>query len=320
MTTTLVQPVRAARVPQAYGTILVCGGGCYGGYYVRQLARAVQGGALACERVVVLDRDPHAPVARLVAALASGDLHAARALLWRPPVMLPVAPEAAPGPTAAVAAPLVAREDEDAATRARLDADLDAVRALPLDVAIAPWDASVPAWLDRAAADPATHARDALVPSPLMPHLTAEWVAARLSAARGGADVVRESLPVPPATPWERAADDGSAHYASFATWICPINCVEPATCPHTRGPRDWSMPVVAARLVADAAAARRPIDAVAVFHTEHRTHGVGMFDLATAARAARAIEALPTGRTVRVLVGSVSHCHGAFALLAAVR
>lgn len=306
--------------PHTYGTILVCGGGCYGGYYVRQLARAVQGGALACERVVVLDHDARAPVPRLVAALAAGDMPAARALLWRPPVMLPVAPDAAPGPTAAVAAPVVAPEDEDAATRARLDADLAAVRALPLAVEIVPWSASVPAWLDRAAADPAAHARDALVPSPLMPHLTAEWLASRLSVARAGAPVTREPLPVPPATPWERGADDGSAHYASFATWICPINCVEPATCPHTRGPRDWSMPRVADAVGVASHDTARPIDVVATFHTTHRTHGVGMFDLADASRAAVAVDALPRDRAVRVLVGSVSHCHGAFALLHAAR
>ena len=49
---------------QAYGTIVVVGGGCYGSYYVRQLARAVAAGALACERVRVVDRDPGCQVGR----------------------------------------------------------------------------------------------------------------------------------------------------------------------------------------------------------------------------------------------------------------
>lgn len=313
-------PVRATRASLAYGTILVCGGGCYGGYYVRQLARAVASGALTCHRVLVLDRDGHAPVTRLVTALADGDLTSARTLLWRAPLAVPIAPGAAPGPTAAVAAPVIARDDEERVTRERLDADLAAVRALPLAVEIAPWSTSVPAWLDRAAADPVGHARDALVPSPLMPHLTADWLATRLSAARGGVPVTRVPLPVPPDTPWERAADDGSAHYASFATWICPINCVEPATCPHTRGPRDWSMPRVADVVALASRETSRPIDLVATFHTTHRSHGVGMFDLAAATTAAAAIDALPRDRDVRVLVASVSHCHGAFALLHAAR
>ncbi len=28
----------------------------------------------------------------------------------------------------------------------------------------------------------------------------------------------------------------------SFATWTCPATCIEPSTCPHTRGPKDWDM------------------------------------------------------------------------------
>lgn len=28
----------------------------------------------------------------------------------------------------------------------------------------------------------------------------------------------------------------------SFATWTCPASCIEPPTCPHTRGPKDWDM------------------------------------------------------------------------------
>ena len=313
----LVVP-RRARATLRLGTILVAGGGCYGGWYVRQLARAVRGGALVCDRVVVLDREAEAPAMRLARALRDGDVGAARRALWRAPVPVTPAPGAEPGPILAVAAPVLDERDEPPALRATLDADLAAARVLPLEAEAGPWEVTIPAWLDRAAADPAAHRHDALVPSPLMPHLTADWVAARLAAARPGWTVSRLPLPVAPATPWQAAAPDGSAHYASFATWTCPINCIEPATCPHTRGPRAWSMPAVAAQIAAEAATAGAPVDALAVFHTEHRTHGVGMFDLAAASRAARAIEALADDRPVRVLVGSVSHCHGAFALVEA--
>ncbi|MCU0627848.1 MAG: hypothetical protein MUF21_15465, partial [Gemmatimonadaceae bacterium] len=194
---------------------------------------------------------------------------------------------------------------------------LEAVRALPLAIEQGAWEVTVPAWLDRAADHPGTHARDALVPSPLMPHLTADWVAARLARHRGhGTRSDRAPLPVPPPTPWASAAPDGRAHYASYATWLCPINCIEPATCPHTRGARDWSMPRAAAAIVDAAAASAGAIDALALFHTTHRTHGVGMFDLADAARAAAAIRALDATRPARLLVASVSHCHGAFAVV----
>ena len=54
--------------PQRYATIVVVGGGCYGGYYVRQLDRAARAGALEAERVVVVDRDPACAVALTLAS------------------------------------------------------------------------------------------------------------------------------------------------------------------------------------------------------------------------------------------------------------
>lgn len=65
-----------------YGTIVVCGGGCYGGYYVRQLARARTAGAIRFERLVVVDRDPGCRVAQLIEAIRVGDDHAIAAHSW----------------------------------------------------------------------------------------------------------------------------------------------------------------------------------------------------------------------------------------------
>ena len=48
---------RAERETQRFGTIVVVGGGCYGGYYVRQLARAERAGAITWQRLLVVDRD-----------------------------------------------------------------------------------------------------------------------------------------------------------------------------------------------------------------------------------------------------------------------
>src|SRR5881398_1794943 len=56
---------RASERLQRFGTIVVVGGGCYGSYYVRQLTRAHRAGALAWERVVVVDRDARCRVAGL---------------------------------------------------------------------------------------------------------------------------------------------------------------------------------------------------------------------------------------------------------------
>src|SRR3954468_6789507 len=54
------------------GTIVVVGGGCYGSYYVRQLSRAADAGALSWERLVVVDRDPECRVARAKAGATAG--------------------------------------------------------------------------------------------------------------------------------------------------------------------------------------------------------------------------------------------------------
>ena len=56
-----------AREVQRYGTVVVVGGGCYGGYYVRQLRRGVHAGALSAERILVVDRDASCAVARAAA-------------------------------------------------------------------------------------------------------------------------------------------------------------------------------------------------------------------------------------------------------------
>ena len=76
---------------------------------------------------------------------------------------------------------------------------------------------------------------DAIVPSPLMPHLMFEWILER----------ARERWPDGPS---RRAARDDAARHAVAARdaersalrelrrrGSCPINCIEPRNCPHTR-------------------------------------------------------------------------------------
>ncbi|MDE3054844.1 MAG: hypothetical protein KGJ70_13215, partial [Gemmatimonadota bacterium] len=113
----------------------------------------------------------------------------------------------------------------------------------------------------------------------------------------------------PPDVPWERPGADGT-HYVSFATWTCPINCIEPAVCPHTRGPRDWSL----APAIRDWAARRgAPAPGPFLFRCTHRAYGVGMVDVRDVLAADAAIAAAGAdGSPVDVVVGTVSHCHGA--------
>src|SRR5215207_9586832 len=52
---------------QQYGTIVIVGGGCYGGYYVRQLQRAARASAVTAREIVVVDHDPGCAVALTLA-------------------------------------------------------------------------------------------------------------------------------------------------------------------------------------------------------------------------------------------------------------
>lgn len=186
----------------------------------------------------------------------------------------------------------------------------------PCDFVAAEWDD----YFDRAlgeAADASVRqdtSADAIVPSPLMPHLALAWLERR-ARARFGADVVRRlPLTVPPPTPWQRAGSDGT-HYASFATWTCPVNCVEPVRCPVTRGHRAWSMPD-AMRLYAQSLPESDRLLGPLVFHCSHRAYGVGMVDVRDLVDADRFISANGAKGHAEFLVATVSHCHGALGRL----
>lgn len=186
----------------------------------------------------------------------------------------------------------------------------DATSPAP-ELVVAEWRAWFDAYLSRAAEYSAESDRDAVVPSPLMPHLMFEWVLERARSRWPALAVEQLPLDRVPSTPWARAGGDGTM-YVSFATWECPINCVEPARCPHTRGARDWSLPV-ALRRDADAwRASGEPISGPHVFRVTHRAYGVGMLDVADVVAADRALGEAGTRGPAELLVATTSHCHGA--------
>ncbi|HEX5436382.1 MAG TPA: hypothetical protein VFW98_04445 [Gemmatimonadaceae bacterium] len=253
------------REREQYGTIVVVGGGCYGSYYVRQLQRAAAAGAVVCERLLVVDRDPDCRVAGEHQSAAHG-------------AAPPVAPE-----------PVVAVQD---------------------------WHDFFHAYLAEAMSRGSAADVDAIVPSPLMPHLLFDWLIQRARERWPHRCVQRRALERPPSIPWQHAAPDGT-HYVSFAEWICPINCIEPARCPEIRGPRTWSMPP-ALRAYASAERARgHQMDGPVVFQCSHRAYGVGMIDTRDVLAADRLVAAAGAMDATEVLVGTVSHCHGAWGILA---
>jgi hypothetical protein len=173
---------------------------------------------------------------------------------------------------------------------------------------VTPWDEYLAGWL---ADGPQALQNDAMVPSPLMPHLCLDWLIARAHARWPARRVHVEPLPAAPPTPWERAAPD-NRHYVSFATWTCPVNCIEPAKCPATRDVRDWSMPVTIQHMVDEEPTLR----GATIFQCTHRTFGVGMIDAAAIAQADQTFTQWGNEGPCRMLVGTVSHCHGALGVL----
>ena len=240
------------RRPQRYGRIVVVGGGCYGGYYVRQLGRAERAGAVSWDELVVVDREARCAVAALPAE-------------ERPPRMRLV---------------------------------------------VSGWNEYFSEYLPLATVDAARHA-DAIVPSPLMPHLMADWLVARARGRWPERSVRLDPIESLSAIPWQRTGEDGT-HYVSFAEWICPINCIEPARCPEIRDVRTWSLPVALQTSAQSARAAGDDAPTPLLFHCTHRVYGVGMIDVSDVAYADATIATRGAAGEASFLLGTVSHCHGA--------
>jgi hypothetical protein len=265
----------AGRRAIAFGTIWIVGGGCYGSYYARQLGRASAAGAISWDRLAAVDRDPACQLATAVAA-GSGEF---------PPLE-------------------VLRADWGDFFDAELTAAAERIAEAPEAPRAAPASGA------RALAG----ADDAIIPSPLMPHLLFEWLERRARRRWSEASVSRRPVSEAIGVPWERLAPDGT-RYVSYADWTCPINCIEPARCPHTRGERDWSLPQTLHRRAQAVVRGSSPEARIVTFHCTHRVYGVGMIDVADVLRADRLVQANGVGE-LDLLVGTTSHCHGALSRL----
>lgn len=172
------------------------------------------------------------------------------------------------------------------------------------------WDAFFDSYLGSRPPGP-----DAIVPSPLMPHLMFDWLLR--SARRRWPDRVVAQRPaeIASGTPYDVLHPDGT-RYVSFADWLCPVHCVEPATCPVTSAPRTWEMSDAVAGLT-ERLARQGPVSGPVVFVCRHRAYGVGMFDVAEVlAGDALVAGAGAVGSELDVVVATVSSCHGAVSLL----
>ncbi len=180
-------------------------------------------------------------------------------------------------------------------------------------VVVADWDAFLDTWLAdpaRAVLDPP----DMIVPSPLMPHLLASWLAREAQWRAPTRVVAFEPATAPLGTPFDQLHPTG-VRYVSWADWICPTHCVEPARCPAIRGPRTWEMgeSVTEWTRRQGLPEAAGPV----LFTCRHVTDGVGMYPTWLATTAIGTLERLLMEEgPSRLVVGSVSACHGAIAVL----
>lgn len=239
----------------ATAEIAIIGGGCYGSFYVRQLERAREKGAVAYRRLLVVDRDSGCQMAREVGE----------------------------------------RDDRR--------------------LIVAEWGDFLDQWLGVPRDRAAPSGEDAIVPSPLMPHLMYEWLVRRARARWPGREVTQRALLAEARTPYDMLAPNGT-RYVSFADWICPTHCVEPALCPAIRAPRTWEMSD-ALEALRERLDRRTPTAGPVLFQCRHRAYGVGMFDAASVqAGDAAVVAAGAGGAELDILVGTISSCHGAASLL----
>lgn len=177
-----------------------------------------------------------------------------------------------------------------------------------VEVVRAEWGAFL---RERLAEMPAS-TNDHLVPAPLAPHLLFDWLLAE-AAALPGVTAARAACALPLDLPVSQPLANGN-QIISAANWLCPVTCIEPALCPAIRGPRTWDLGTIVRAAVAETPGT---CTSAAIFTCRHFAWGVGTIPIADLITAREELHAaLQAGQPQRVVVGTVSHCHGILALL----
>jgi hypothetical protein len=180
--------------------------------------------------------------------------------------------------------------DRDPACRAAVEAAGDP----RVRVETAEWEGWLAAHLGEAGPD------DHLVPYHWAPHLLLGWLEGELR--RVGAVTARGGELAPRGLPFESTTSAGD-RALSYASWVCPPTCIEPAVCPHTRGPKDWSL---AADLEAPASDGATPV----VFRCLHLIYGVGTIPVRAVLAARNRLCAARATGSHNYVVATSSHCH----------
>jgi hypothetical protein len=153
-------------------------------------------------------------------------------------------------------------------------------------------------WLDAHLGDASP--QDHLVPYHWAPHLLLGWLEGALR--RAGASTARGGAIAPRGLPFEATTGAGD-RALSYASWACPPTCIEPAVCPHTGGPKDWS-------LAADLEVPDGDDTVPVVFRCLHLVHGVGTIPVADIFAARDRLLAQVSATPTTCVVATSSHCH----------
>ena len=202
--------------------------------------------------------------------------------------------------------------DQEGDCRARRELGEASDRAF----AVSDWTAFFDRYLGAARPVLPLEPQDYIVPSPHMPHLMFEWVVRRARGRWPSRAIAVEPVPGKLGTPYDRTAPDGT-RYVSFADWICPTHCVEPAVCPAIGSARTWEMASAVTALAEELQREGRPLHGRALFVCRHHVYGVGTFAVDAVLDGDGVVAAAGKRReATAVLIGTISSCHGALNLL----
>ena len=202
--------------------------------------------------------------------------------------------------------------DRDGRCRARRELPPASDRAF----VTAEWGAFFDTFLGSARRSLPFEPGDYIVPSPHMPHLMFEWVRRRAELRWPQRGIAVELVPGQLDMPYDRIGADRT-RFVSFAAWICPTHCIEPAVCPAIGAPRTWEMADAIVALAERLRRAGRRVYGPALFVCKHHVFGVGTFAVdAVLAGDGIVASAGAHHEPASVLVGTISSCHGAVNLL----
>jgi hypothetical protein len=150
--------------------------------------------------------------------------------------------------------------------------------------------------------------RDHYVPPTFAPHILLEIFLE--IAGREDSSLVFDKKPFKETvgTPVDIALPAGT-RALSFATWTCPAACIEPPTCPHTRGAKDWDMKEYLLG----------KFDSIHIFQCRHYAMGVGTIPVVKILEEyVKFREVVSVPGTHLAAMATVSSCHGLIGLVEA--